>query len=233
VPLPSNKDDHSHPYEHAATNPPVGPLDVSISTGSRWSITGIPLSGSPFALYVWGLFDSASFVHPAGGAGNEYTLGSGSGSIGSCGSGSGSPEVGVALRQRRPAAVDAVPRVYRLTIDVGSMNLAAYGAGYLTEGLLSSAALYLTHDERVSTPEHPVWSARNLADAMGLWTLRVACDCSHPAARVYFQQIERRKVATPLVWKTSKWSFHAGNTLIAAERAAVGLASPDIRVEPA
>ncbi len=235
------------PWDSTEWNPPT-PGTITPDAGSAvqgsWQVNNVPVPAalSVYRLYVWGVFDdSASFV-PAVGTPLDFAFTAGSGGdllvVGPCDGGSGSdgkapsPAItALAPGGARRRAPDAMPRVYKMSVDINSLDLDGFGAGFLAEGLISSANLFLTFDERASTATSPTWSASNLADASGLWTLRVDCNSMSPLATLQFQRIDRRSVTRALLWTAHTWQFYTGNRLHADRSASH--AFPDIRVEPA
>lgn len=229
--------DHTHPWDHVASNPPT----QGTVNRPNWSITGIPTNGvTNCRLFVWGIFDGSNNFEPANGCPFDFTFGSGSGSgsqVGACPQArvAGDERKGLPRQQpaqRRATAPDAMPRVYKMTVDVRSLNLKGLGLSYLADGLLTSGTGYLTYDPNASTATTFVWHGHNLGNATAIWTLQVNCQGPVRRATLTYQQLNRLTVSRTKIWRKSGWIFHTANTLVSVHTN-VKVRYPNIRMEPA
>jgi hypothetical protein len=136
------------------------------------------------------------------------------------------------LAQPRGAAPDAMPRVYKMTVDVRTLNLKGLGLSYLADGMLSSGSCYLTYDPGASTATSFVWGGQNLGNATGVWTLRVNCQGPTRRATLTYQCLNRLTVSRPKIWRKTGWVFHRANTLVSVHTQ-VKVRYPNVRLEPA
>ncbi|MCA9070705.1 MAG: hypothetical protein KDA84_17365 [Planctomycetaceae bacterium] len=229
--LPGNPATPANPYD---SNVPAFAQGTFNAANETWEVQNTPgARGNCLTdkFVVWFVLEDDAEFHADETDFKGDSAGSG------CGSGSGSyyelPSAIANLSPSRVIEADAVPRVYRMSIDVHSLNLDRLGGNYLTGGLLRSGDLYLTHDAHLSTPAELVWSAQNLADADGLWTLRVSANDLRLSARLDYRRVDRRSFSKPCVWSGVNWRFDSANTLRNQSNCGNATVNPNVRIEPA
>lgn len=233
----SPTDAHEHPWDHLQSNPPT----QGTVNRPNWRITGIPTNGlTTGRLLVWGIHDGENYFELANGCPFDFTLGSGSGSgatVGACPQADFAAYTARQVPPRQPAHrrgpfPDAMPRVYKMTVDVRTLDLKGLGLYYLADGLLCSGAGYLTYEPGASTATSFVWRGQNLGNATGVWTLRVNCHGPTRRATLTYQTLNRLTVSRPKIWRKTGWVFHTANTLRTVHTKPK-VRYPDVRVEPA